>query len=486
MQPVAIPVAVPAAPQPVVSELVPAPEPEEVFARLWGRPHCLFLDSAMRHPELGRYSYLAADPFAFLQVPANCGDALVQLSQIIQGMFASTAPELPPFQGGVAGLFGYELARGLEDVPRAAIDEFQVPALAVGLYDVVVAFDHHQGRAWIVSQGLPETGLDARTARAKARLSEAISWLSPAAEPRGSIQPGERQADIQHALIKQEDLATCFRVPGPEGLVSNFSSRGYCQAVQRAIDYIYEGDVFQVNLSQRLLFPAREDSVSLYQRLRRQNAATFSSYFDLGDFQICSTSPERFVQVRGRKVEARPIKGTCPRTARPEADLFAANGLQQSEKDRAENIMIVDLPPGTGDIQLTIAQQVPLAGAVIVSTPQDIALLDARKGLNMFRKVDVPVYGIIENMSYFLCPHCNERSEIFSHGGVLRVAEALGTDFLGEIPLSTDIRETSDSGRPIVVSDPGNEHAKTYTAIAEKIWEKTGTEAVQAPKIVVQ
>ena len=150
------------------------------------------------------------------------------------------------------------------------------------------------------------------------------------------------------------------------------------------------------------------------------------------------------------------------------------------------DIMIVDLPPGTGDVQLTIAQQVPLAGAIIVSTPQDIALLDARKGLNMFRKVDVPVYGIIENMSYFLCPHCNERTEIFSHGGAHRVAETLGTAFLGEIPLATDIRETSDSGRPIVVSDPGNEHAKVYLAIAERIWEKTGEVAVQAPKIVVQ
>ena len=112
--------------------------------------------------------------------------------------------------------------------------------------------------------------------------------------------------------------------------------------------------------------------------------------------------------------------------------------------------MVVDMPPGTGDAQLTMAQQVPLAGAVIVSTPQDIALLDARKGLNMFRKVDVPVLGIIENMSYFLCPHCGERSEIFSHGGARREAERLGVEFLGEMPLDIAIRETSDGGRPIV------------------------------------
>ena len=115
------------------------------------------------------------------------------------------------------------------------------------------------------------------------------------------------------------------------------------------------------------------------------------------------------------------------------------------------DVLVVDMPPGTGDAQLTMAQQVPLAGAVIVSTPQDIALLDARKGLNMFRKVDVPVLGIIENMSYFLCPHCGERSEIFSHGGARREAEKLGVEFLGEMPLDIAIRETSDGGHPIVV-----------------------------------
>ena len=120
------------------------------------------------------------------------------------------------------------------------------------------------------------------------------------------------------------------------------------------------------------------------------------------------------------------------------------------------DIMVVDMPPGTGDAQLTMAQQVPLAGAVIVSTPQDIALLDARKGLNMFRKVDVPVLGIVENMSYFLCPHCGGRSEIFSHGGARQEAERLGAEFLGEVPLDLKIRETSDGGTPITAVEPDN------------------------------
>jgi ATP-binding protein involved in chromosome partitioning len=153
------------------------------------------------------------------------------------------------------------------------------------------------------------------------------------------------------------------------------------------------------------------------------------------------------------------------------------------------DIMIVDMPPGTGDAQLTMAQQVPLAGAVIVSTPQDIALLDARKGLNMFRQVEVPVLGIVENMSYFLCPHCGGRTEIFSHGGARREAEKLGTEFLGEVPLDLAIRETSDSGRPITVSDPGNPHSLVFRTIAARIWEKiAGTDAVgrAPPRIVIE
>ena len=154
------------------------------------------------------------------------------------------------------------------------------------------------------------------------------------------------------------------------------------------------------------------------------------------------------------------------------------------------DVLVVDMPPGTGDAQLTMAQRVPLTGAVIVSTPQDIALLDARKGLNMFRKVDVPVFGIVENMSYFLCPHCGERSEIFAHGGAKAEADRLGCDFLGEVPLHIDIRTTSDGGAPIVVSKPDSDHAKCYREIAKKVANKIDAtlarRAAEAPRIVVQ
>src|ERR1700756_3108100 len=153
------------------------------------------------------------------------------------------------------------------------------------------------------------------------------------------------------------------------------------------------------------------------------------------------------------------------------------------------DILIADMPPGTGDAQLTMAQQVPLAGAVIVSTPQDIALLDARKGLNMFKQVHVPVLGIVENMSYFLCPHCGGRSEIFSHGGARLEAERLGTEFLGEVPLDLKIRETSDGGTPITVSDPDNPHALVFRQMAARIWKKVagaGAERRGPPRIVIE
>jgi ATP-binding protein involved in chromosome partitioning len=153
------------------------------------------------------------------------------------------------------------------------------------------------------------------------------------------------------------------------------------------------------------------------------------------------------------------------------------------------DVLVVDMPPGTGDAQLTLAQRVALAGAVIVSTPQDIALVDARKGLNMFRKVAVPVLGIVENMSYFLCPKCGERSEIFGHGGAREEAEKLGVPFLGEVPLHLDIRTTSDSGHPIVVSKPDSPHAQVYKNVAGRMWKQLSANqrgARKAPNIVVQ
>ncbi len=167
------------------------------------------------------------------------------------------------------------------------------------------------------------------------------------------------------------------------------------------------------------------------------------------------------------------------------------SALQQMLKEVAWgdlDVLVVDMPPGTGDAQLTLAQQTPLSGAVIVSTPQDLALIDARKGLNMFRKVNVPVLGIVENMSYFVCTKCGTRHEIFGHGGARMEAERMGVPFLGEVPLDLDVRLRSDSGQPVVVSKPDSPHAALYRDIAAKVWAGIESEATHrpTPRIVIE
>jgi ATP-binding protein involved in chromosome partitioning len=150
------------------------------------------------------------------------------------------------------------------------------------------------------------------------------------------------------------------------------------------------------------------------------------------------------------------------------------------------DVMVVDMPPGTGDAQLTMAQQVPLKGAVIVSTPQDLALIDARRGIAMFRRVSVPVLGIVENMSTFVCPHCGKRSDIFGHGGARREAERLNVPFLGEVPLDIAIREKSDAGLPVVATAPQSEHAQIYRDIAARVRDGLAGASKPAPKIVIE
>lgn len=382
---------------PLVAEIAHAPDAEDAFLNLAQLPHCLFLDSALRDSQLGRYSFICADPFAFVQWPVSAervpfenslqggrrqtgttsswsamprnssglglrrprqrgarshqppvapicsttisADPLNELQALMSQFSAETLAGLPPFQGGAAGLLSYDLHRTLERVPAPRCDEFQVPALAVGLYDVVLAYDHLRNRAWLISHGFGEQDSAARGRRAEMRLRQFNELLQARPEAFRSAKATPQSLTI----LTLEQLASQCATPGPQGLISNFSHAGFLAAVRRAVEYIYAGDVFQVNLAQRLLFPACDDSVSLYQRLRRRNPATFAGYFDLGEFQILSASPERFVRLANGRVESRPIKGTRQRIARPEADLYAAADLRQSEKDRAENVMIVDL-----------------------------------------------------------------------------------------------------------------------------------------------
>lgn len=325
---------------PLVHELPAVPDVEAAFERLRSLPHCLWLDSARRHPTLGRYSFLAADPFDYFELPVAelsvTGPPALEVWREKMAAFASSSvPGLPPFQGGAAGLISYDFGRQLERLPAPRIDEFGLPALAIGLYDVLLAIDHLDHRAWIVSHGWPERDRQARQSRAVERAAEFRGWLTEPprpSEPRPLPPP-----------LAAESLAPQFAARGPAGLTSNFSHADYLRAVERCVEYVVAGDIFQVNLAQRLLYPATDNAAELYLRLRRRNPATFAAYFDLGEYQIASASPERFLSARQGEVEARPIKGTRLRTQLPEADLFAADDLRSSEKDRAENVMIVDL-----------------------------------------------------------------------------------------------------------------------------------------------
>jgi para-aminobenzoate synthetase component I len=327
---------------PVVEELLPLADVESVFLQLSKQPHCLFLDSAMRQDDLGRFSFIAADPFDYLEITSHTENELDVLQQhwnvLLRDLEIQTVDDLPPFQGGVAGMFSYDIGASLENIPKPRCNEFQIPSLAVGFYDTVVAFDHHQNRAWIISQGLPEKDPAARNNRATARIAQFRDWIA---------DPSPRSPQIPAAGIDAMTLAAQSPVSakgvGAGRLTSNMSAEEYLETAQKAVDYIRAGDIFQVNLSQRLLHRATTDAVSLYQRLRQRNAATFAGYFAMNEFEIASASPERFLQVTQGVVEARPIKGTRARIAMPEADLYAAVDLQQSEKDRAENVMIVDL-----------------------------------------------------------------------------------------------------------------------------------------------
>jgi para-aminobenzoate synthetase component 1 len=333
------------APPAQIEELVPVPDPWEVCLRFADRPHLLFLDSATPGTELGRYSFVTADPFSWLTsrgrqvwldgVHLPTTDPFPVLASQLTRWRCEPLPGLPPFQGGAAGLFGFDLCHHLERLPRPRFDEFAVPDLALGFYDWVIAFDHEKRRAWIVSTGFPETDPSRRRHRAAQRLAEMRRCLSSPLSPSSSIlHPRSSILQIQ---------APSYPLPGRAGVWSDFDRPGYLAAVRRAVEYVHAGDCFQVNVAQRLLHRATMPPLELYRRLRECNAAPFAGYFDLGDFVVASASPERFVRVVDGEVETRPIKGTRPRGVTAEEDRRNADALLHSAKDRAENVMIVDL-----------------------------------------------------------------------------------------------------------------------------------------------
>ncbi|WP_218933476.1 anthranilate synthase component I family protein [Rubripirellula lacrimiformis] len=328
----------------------------DAFQRLAGRAGCLWLDSASSGPvdrdgtALGRYSFLTCDPIQSLVASPGDADPWPGLAQLCESITSDLDPDLPPFQGGVAGLIGYEAAHWLEPIGRAANDDLPTPAISVGLYDWTIAVDHSTGHAWIIAQGW--SGITApadgqRMAAARQRIADVKSLLagppishsiSVGGEP--SVCPPEL---TEGSPIGQDGGSGYEFATDHAGVVSNFTRQGFCDAVADIVRRICDGDSFQVNLAQRLLCQADRPAGELYQSLRQSNPAPFGAYYNGGDFQVLSSSPEGFLKVRGPVVQTRPIKGTVRRTGHDDIDLKLAQKLVASEKDRAENVMIVDL-----------------------------------------------------------------------------------------------------------------------------------------------
>ncbi|MBA3480218.1 MAG: anthranilate synthase component I family protein, partial [Pirellulales bacterium] len=322
---------------PLIEPLPPTLSAIDAFQRLAHLPHVVFFDSAATDARLGRYSFVAADPFAWVERPVDGTDALADVEALLNKFQNHVTPrlDLPPFQGGLAGLLSYDLNRSLERIPVPRNNDLPAPALAMGAYDVLLAFDHLESLGWIISQGLPELDPHARHDRGAARLAHFRQHLTRSSPAACGLAPKSIPPSL-HSLAPQ------FPMPLP-GITSNLSADDYRAMIRRGVEYVHAGDIFQVNLSQRLLHAAIASSIDLYLRLRDRNPAPYAGYLDLGDSQICSASPECFLTVRDRHVETRPIKGTRGRSHLPEADLFAGDELTASEKDRAENVMIVDL-----------------------------------------------------------------------------------------------------------------------------------------------
>jgi para-aminobenzoate synthetase component 1 len=311
---------------PLLTELPYVPDSAHLFEAIVDLPWAVFLDSGLHHPGQSRYDILAAQPYVRLITRGGLTEIHadgVELSRadpfaLVQ-RFLDINPALAnglPFAGGAIGYFGYDLARRLERLPARASDTEKIPDMAIGIYDWAVVVDHVEQRSWLVGQGRdPET--DIRWNELFVRFTQTI------------VQP------------RREKTRTPFRVTS--SIASNFTRERYGRSFRRVHRYIRDGDCYQVNLAQRFAARAAGDSWLAYQAMRVMNPAPYSAYFSTPYAHILSASPERFLQVRGGEVQTKPIKGTRPRAGHARLDAQLAEELRLSEKDRAENVMIVDL-----------------------------------------------------------------------------------------------------------------------------------------------
>ncbi len=332
---------------PLVRPLPAEWTPQFVLTKIGSLPYPCLLHSSQAHPTLGRFSYLGVDPYDVFRLEKPVVDPLAGLAQRLTSIPAQTSiADLPPFQGGAMGMLSYDLGRCFERVNAAAHDEFGYPLILIGFYDVVFVWDHVLEKGWLVSQGLPAVNPDDRSARAAKRADDLMAAVSSGAK---TVQKTVHGASNGKFAPTPHGTAHGLTAPQFDTRLSrewigSFDSTGLQTAVSAVREYIAAGDVFQVNIAQRLIRLAACSSIELYLALSQQSPAPFAGYFDGGDFQIVSSSPERFLKVdRERWVETRPIKGTRPRGKTDAQDELLYRELYGSEKDRAENTMIVDL-----------------------------------------------------------------------------------------------------------------------------------------------
>ncbi len=301
--------------RPLVKE-IPFCKPLDVFSKVSQQPGAVLLESA---DEEG-YSFIGVDPFECLQLKNE--DPFVTLEQQLKAYTLQSLPGYPPFQGGIMGFFAYDLIQYLEVWPKPPLDDMQFPDISVGFYDVVIAFDHAKQKSFIFSSGLSHRVAPDRLAHAQSRIAWVLTLL-------------QQPAVVPSAIKKM--------ISGE--IQSNFTQENYCQAVREVKDYILAGDIFEANISQRFQACLTENATpfDLYLKLRQINPAPFSAFISHPGVSLVSASPERFIKKEGGKVEVRPIKGTRPRSKNLIEDEKLAETLLHSEKDRAENIMIVDL-----------------------------------------------------------------------------------------------------------------------------------------------
>jgi para-aminobenzoate synthetase component 1 len=320
---------------PLVQEVSASLKAPEAFELLKDRPFCFFLDSGMDPEKLGRYSFMGSDPFLVLKSRGKeitllygdrqekvIGNPFDVLGQMLEKYALDPSPFPIPLTGGAVGYLSYDLCHFIEHLPATAIDDLKLPECYIAFYDAIIAFDHLEGRTYIAATGFPEMEEASRRSKAQERIDELQAMLAETPCPEETIHSGV----VISAKIR-----------------ANFTHEEYVKAVAAAREYIASGDIFQVNLSQRFDVDLPIAPYELYRKLRLINPAPFACYLNFDDVTVASASPERFLRLEGDLVETRPMKGTRPRGKSAAEDDALARELLQSVKDRAENVMIVDL-----------------------------------------------------------------------------------------------------------------------------------------------